>query len=89
MPHSGRRGVYWEDAEQSIPGKTRVRDGQSILDDVRGQIKTLTSNVGTTDRQRLDLYLTSVRESEQRLQQDVEKDVLRDRVVYFLSSQRT
>jgi hypothetical protein len=48
----------------------RIRDGQSILDDVGGQIKTLTSNVGSTDRQRLDLYLTSVREAEQRLQQD-------------------
>ena len=48
----------------------RIRDGESILDDVRGQIKTLNNSVGTTDRQRLDLYLTSVREAEQRLQQD-------------------
>ena len=48
----------------------RIRDGQSILDDLRGQIKTLNNNVGSTDRQRLDLYLTSVREAEQRLQQD-------------------
>jgi hypothetical protein len=48
----------------------RIRDGESILDDVRGQIRTLNNNVGTADRQRLDLYLTSVREAEQRLQQD-------------------
>ena len=48
----------------------RVRDGQSILDDVRGQIKTINNNVGTSDRQRLDLFLTSVREAEQHLQQD-------------------
>ncbi|HSI34455.1 MAG TPA: DUF1552 domain-containing protein [Tepidisphaeraceae bacterium] len=48
----------------------RVRDGQSILDDVRGQIKSINGSVGATDRQRLDLFLTSVREAEQHLQQD-------------------
>jgi hypothetical protein len=48
----------------------RIRDGQSILDDVRGQIKTINNNVSTDDRQRLDLFLTSVREAEQHLQQD-------------------
>ncbi len=48
----------------------RIRDGQSILDDVRGQIKTLNTKVSTDDKQRLDLFLTSVREAEQHLQQD-------------------
>ena len=48
----------------------RVRDGQSILDDVRGQIKGINSKLSESDRQRLDLYLSSVREAEQRLQQD-------------------
>lgn len=48
----------------------RVRDGQSILDDVRGQIKSINNSVGAGDRQRLDLFLTSVREAEQHLQQD-------------------
>jgi hypothetical protein len=57
-------------ADEQAREMQRIRDGQSILDDVRGQIKTLTGNVGTADRQRLDLYLTSVREAEQRLQQD-------------------
>jgi len=57
-------------ADEQAREMQRLRDGQSILDDVRGQIKTLTNNVGATDRQRLDLYLTSVREAEQRLQQD-------------------
>jgi hypothetical protein len=57
-------------ADEQAREMQRIRDGQSILDDVRGQIKTLTSNVGTADRQRLDLYLTSLREAEQRLQQD-------------------
>jgi hypothetical protein len=58
------------DADEQAREMHRIRDGQSILDDVRGQIKTLSGNVGATDRQRLDLYLTSVREAEQRLQQD-------------------
>jgi hypothetical protein len=48
----------------------RIRDGQSILDDVGGQIKTINNKVSTNDRQRLDLFLTSVREAEQHLQQD-------------------
>jgi hypothetical protein len=48
----------------------RVKDGQSILDDVGGQIKALNRKVSSNDRQRLDLFLTSVREAEQTLQQD-------------------
>jgi hypothetical protein len=48
----------------------RIQDGQSILDDVRSQVKTINGKLSDVDRQRLDLYLTSVREAEQRLQQD-------------------
>lgn len=48
----------------------RVRDGQSILDDVRDQLGTLTSRLGSEDRDRIDLYVTSIREAEQKLQQD-------------------
>jgi hypothetical protein len=48
----------------------RVKDGQSILDDVGGQIQALNRRVGTSDRRRLDLFLASVREAEQKLQQD-------------------
>jgi hypothetical protein len=48
----------------------RIRDGQSILDDVGGQIKTLNGKVSSADRQRLDLFLSSLREAEQHLQQD-------------------
>lgn len=47
----------------------RIRNGQSILDDVGGQIKDLTGRVGSTDRERLELFLSSVREAEQSLQQ--------------------
>jgi hypothetical protein len=48
----------------------RVKDGESILDDVGDQIKSLNRKVSNNDRQRLDLFLTSVREAEQKLQQD-------------------
>lgn len=48
----------------------RVRDGQSILDDVGDQIQTLSQSVSATDRNRLDLFLSSLREAEQALQQD-------------------
>ncbi|MGE3775620.1 MAG: DUF1552 domain-containing protein [Pirellulaceae bacterium] len=48
----------------------RIRDGQSILDNVAAQIRGLNHRVGATDRQRLDLFLTSVREAEQSLVQD-------------------
>lgn len=48
----------------------RVRDGQSILDDVGGQIKDLSRKVGSADRQRLESFVASVREAEQSLKQD-------------------
>ena len=48
----------------------RLQDGRSILDDLRAQARTMSQNLGVADRQRLDLFLTSIREAEQRLQQD-------------------
>lgn len=48
----------------------RLEDGRSILDDVRDQAKRLRSDLGTDDRDKLDEYLTSVRELEQRLLKD-------------------
>jgi Protein of unknown function (DUF1552) len=48
----------------------RIKTGQSILDGVREQARTLSDTLGPGDRQRLDLMLTSIREAEQRLQQD-------------------
>jgi hypothetical protein len=48
----------------------RVKDGESILDDVGAQIAALNRKVSSHDRERLDLFLTSVREAEQTLQQD-------------------
>src|SRR5262245_49183820 len=45
----------------------RLKEGRSILDDVRDQAKSFRTNLGADDRDRLDEYLTSVRELEQRL----------------------
>lgn len=57
-------------AEEEERELQRVKDGQSILDDVGDQIKAINRKVSNNDRQRLDLFLTSVREAEQTLQQD-------------------
>jgi hypothetical protein len=49
---------------------SRIENGQSILDGVREQANTLARQLGASDRDRIDLLLTSIREAEQRLQQD-------------------
>ena len=46
----------------------RLELGQSILDSVAGQAKSLQQRVGGHDRDRLDQYFTSVRELEKRMQ---------------------
>jgi hypothetical protein len=48
----------------------RLKTGRSILDGVRDQAGSLARTLGPSDRGRLDLLLTSIREAEQRLQQD-------------------
>jgi hypothetical protein len=45
----------------------RLEDGRSILDDVRDQAKSLRSDLGSEDRDKLDEYLSSVRALEQRM----------------------
>ncbi|HEX8911091.1 MAG TPA: DUF1552 domain-containing protein [Humisphaera sp.] len=45
----------------------RLKEGQSIMDTVRGETRRLQGEVGADDRRRLDEYFTSVREVEQRL----------------------
>lgn len=45
----------------------RLRDGQSIMDTVSTQAKSLQRTLGMADRDKLDQYFTSVRELEQRL----------------------
>lgn len=48
----------------------RLGDGRSILDDVSDQAHSLRSNLGSEDRDKLDEYLTSLRELEQRMVND-------------------
>jgi len=45
----------------------RLRDGQSILDDLSGETKKLGGQLGTRDREKLEEYMASVRDLEQRL----------------------
>jgi len=45
----------------------RLRDGQSIMDNVRDGAKRLQTDLGKEDREKLDDYFESVREVEQRL----------------------
>jgi Protein of unknown function (DUF1552) len=48
----------------------RLADGRGILDDVRDQAAHLRSKLGADDRDRLDEYVTSVRDLEKRLARD-------------------
>ena len=50
----------------------RLRDGQSILDTVKRQSAKLQTGLGSSDREKLDEYFTSVRELEVRLVQSEE-----------------
>lgn len=55
------------DATQTAASLKRLQDRGSILDAVRDDISRFQRNLGSTDKSRLDQYLTSVRELEQRL----------------------
>lgn len=48
----------------------KIQQGQSILDGMRDQARFLAGSLSAADRQRLDLLQSSIREAEQRLQQD-------------------
>jgi hypothetical protein len=60
------RGTPEEEAREM----RRIREGQSILDGVRGEVQSMNPRLSDSDRRRLSLYLDSIREAEQRLQQD-------------------
>jgi hypothetical protein len=57
-------------AEEVSREVERIKTGQSILDGVRNQAGSLAKSLSASDRGRLELLLTSIREAEQRLQQD-------------------
>lgn len=56
--------------EEEAREMRRVREGQSILDDVRGQVRDLNRQLSGGDRARLEQYLSSIREAEQKLHQE-------------------
>lgn len=63
--------LFLEDgARETQAQMRRFADGRSILDDVRDQAGALRSDLGRDDREKLDEYLSSVRELEQRLVKD-------------------
>jgi hypothetical protein len=68
---SAFRQMFIQGTPDEVAGEVRrLRDGRSILDKLRSQAKTMSQQLGAADRERLDLLLTSIREAEQRLQQD-------------------
>jgi hypothetical protein len=63
--------MFLEGQENEVRAQLQnLEDGRSILDDVRDQARTLRSKLDADDRNKLDEYLTSVRELEQRLVTD-------------------
>jgi len=62
-----RRMFVQGDAKQTAASLKRLQDRGSILDAVRDDISRFQHNLSSTDKSRLDQYLTSVRELEQRL----------------------
>ena len=49
----------------------RIHAGESILDGVRDQARSLAAKLNASDRSRIDLLLTSIREAELRLQREI------------------
>lgn len=60
--------LFLEDRPEEVQAQLRrLRDGRSILDQVRDQTRQLQTGLGAADREKLDEYFTSVRELEARL----------------------
>jgi hypothetical protein len=67
-PSSVFARLFLEGRPEEVQAQARrLRDGQSILDTVSDQAKTMQSGLGADDREKLDEYFTSVRELEKRL----------------------
>ncbi|MEM1295213.1 MAG: DUF1552 domain-containing protein, partial [Verrucomicrobiota bacterium] len=64
------KALFIDGTEQEIAEEMRgFQRGRSIMDTVLGEAKKLHHELGHRDQEKLDEYLTSVRELEQRLQQ--------------------
>jgi len=64
------KSLFVEGSEQEVKKEMhQLRSGRSILDTIMGEGRKLESRLGPRDREKLDEYLTSVRDLEFRLQQ--------------------
>jgi len=69
-PSSVFAALFLEGRPDEVQAQARrLRNGQSILDTVRGQTAKFQAGLGANDRDKLDEYFTSVRELEVRLVQ--------------------
>jgi hypothetical protein len=68
-PSAVYRQLFLQGSESQIAQQVRKLElGQSIMDSVAGQTKSLMKTLGPQDRERVDQYLTGVRDLEQRLE---------------------
>ena len=64
------KALFTDGTEKEVDAEMRdVRRGRSILDTVGARAKELENSIGNKDRDKVDEYLTAVRDLEQRLQQ--------------------
>jgi hypothetical protein len=73
FPSSVFAALFLEGSPDEVQAQIqRLRNGRSILDSVRDPTKKMQADLGANDRDKLDEYLTSIRELEQRLAEDEE-----------------
>jgi hypothetical protein len=68
-PHETFRQLFVDGSPSQVAREVRrLHHGHSILDDVREQTKSLARNLGSEDRNRIDLLFSSIRDAERSLQ---------------------
>ena len=76
IPHQGDppslyRRMFVEGTPADVRREMRrLRQGKSILDNLRGELKALQSRLGPGDRERIEVLTTSIRDAEQLLAQE-------------------
>jgi len=76
IPHEGDpitvfRRMFVEGSPEEVRREMkRLQYGRSILDDLRGQLKSLSGKLGAADRERIEVLTHSIREAEGQLQQE-------------------
>ena len=67
-PSAIYKQLFLQGSKEQVDEQVRKLElGKSIMDTVQGQTKSLQKNLGAKDKDRLDQYLTGVRDLEQRL----------------------